>query len=145
MEGAPNAVPAINSYSNYYTTMDWASLCVHLGQILQEFEVPTEGIINTTGQQLHEDVRQTCNEMPHTYVTMVNDDPCLVLLHHGTYHSTPIGSMPELWNNHILMFTGDVVGIQLPHAVIMPALLLVPVPRGVNVENLAQQLCFISL
>jgi hypothetical protein len=71
---------------------------------------------------------------------MVKDDPRLVLLHRGTYHPTPLGSAPELWNNKILMFTGDVIGDQVPQAVLMPPLLLAPVPQGIKVANLAQQL-----
>jgi hypothetical protein len=74
--------------------------------------------------------------MPHAYVTMVKDDPQLVLLHRVTYHSTPIGSPPEVWNNKIIMFTSDVIEDQVPQAVIMPPLLLAPIPCKIKVANL---------
>jgi hypothetical protein len=98
-----------------------------------------EGIIHMA-QQLYEDVKQTCNKMPHAYVTLVKDDAHLVLLHQGTYHSTHIGSVPKPWNNQVQMFTDDVVGLQVHQAVMMPPLLLALVPRSFQVKNLAQQL-----
>jgi hypothetical protein len=71
---------------------------------------------------------------------MVKDNPCLVQLHRGTYHPTPIRSIPELWNNKVLMFTGDVVEDQVLQAVLMPPLLLAVMPRDMPVKKLAQQL-----
>jgi hypothetical protein len=43
--------------------------------VLREFNIPTKGVVCTTGQQLYEDFKAKCNEMPHAYLTMVKDDP----------------------------------------------------------------------
>jgi hypothetical protein len=128
MNGATNAAPAVDTYSHYYMYTDWATLCVELAHILDKFEVPTDGII-PTGQQFYEDIKQMCHKMPHAYVSLVKDDLCLVLLHRGTYHSTPTRRAPEAWNNRFLMFTGDVVENQVPQAVVMPRCYLHQYPK----------------
>jgi hypothetical protein len=103
----PSATAMIDcsSYTRLYSETNCASQRVDSQRVLREFAIPTKGVVRT-GQQLHEDVKAMCNEIPHAYLTLVKDDPRLVLLHRGSYHPTPIGSVPELWNNKVLRRAG---------------------------------------
>jgi hypothetical protein len=51
-----------------------------------------------------------------------------------------LGARAEQWNDKVLMFTGDVVGSQVPQAVFLPPLLLSTVTDKVSVHPLNQQL-----
>jgi hypothetical protein len=62
--------PAIDSYSHLYTDTNWVQLHVKSQRVLRESDIPTEGVVNTR-QQLYEDVKATCNEILHAYLTMV--------------------------------------------------------------------------
>jgi hypothetical protein len=104
-----------------------------------------DGTGTKTGQQLHEDVQATWNDMPHAYVSLVKDKNRLVLLHRASYHAKPLGTTPEVWNNKVLMYTGDVMESQVPQAVFFPPLLLAATQQAVTVDCIEQRLLnFIS-
>jgi hypothetical protein len=103
----------MDTYAKYYRNTDWNELRVNPAYVIREFAVSEDGS-SKTGQQLHEDIRSTSNDMPHAYVTLVKDESRLVLLHRANYHATPLGTTPEPWNNKVLMFTGDVMENQVP-------------------------------
>jgi hypothetical protein len=103
----------INKDASYYRDTAWEEQHENPIHVLPEFAVTEEGTTRT-GQQLYDDIRITSNGMPHAHVTLVKDVNRLVLLHRANCHATPLGTPQELWNNKVLMFTGEVMENQLP-------------------------------
>jgi hypothetical protein len=135
---APNN--PINTYASYYRETDWQEQRVNPVYVMREFVMSEDGTGTKTGQQLHDDVRATWNDMPHAYVTLVKDESRLVLLHRANYHVPPLGTTPEVWNNKLLVYTGDVMENQIPQAVFFPPLLLAATQQVITVDCIEQQL-----
>jgi hypothetical protein len=89
----------LDNYAKYYRNTDWNELRVNPAYVIREFGS------SKTGQQLYEDIRATSNDTPHAYITLMKDESQLVLLHHASYHATPLGTTAEPWNSKVLIFT----------------------------------------
>jgi hypothetical protein len=67
--GANLDLPATDNFSHLYLETNWIQQHVDSQRVLQEFDIPTKGVVRT-GQQLYEDIKATGNEMPHVYSTV---------------------------------------------------------------------------
>jgi hypothetical protein len=76
----------------------------------------------------------------YSHVNLVKNENCLFLLHQTSYHTTPLGATPEVWNNKLLVYTGDMMDKQVPQAVSFPPLLLASNQQVITVDCIEQHL-----
>jgi hypothetical protein len=129
----------IDNYAEYYRDTDWAEHHVNPAYVIHKCAVSEDGMTKT-GQQLYDNVRLTSNDMPHVYATLIKEESWLVLLHRAGCHAAPLGTTLKLWNNKVLMFTGDVMENQVPQGVFFPPLLLAPMQSIITVDRIERQL-----
>jgi hypothetical protein len=76
----------------------------------------------------------------HGYIMIAKTANKMLVLHHLSFHSAPLGVNSELWHQKLFSFTGDVVGDQISQTMQLPAWALNILPRSVKVAKLAAQL-----
>jgi hypothetical protein len=130
------------SYSKYYT-------------LRRDLDPPLAGVMDlfksvapwldpqariSTYNELNDVVLDTKDSMHHGYVMLSKTDTKIILVHHLSFHSAPLGVGNEPWHQKLFALTGDVVGNQMPQTVQLPSHALDLIPQAVKVAKLTNQL-----